>query len=393
MSHLDLYSVLYSKLRRYAKSHEMPSLTPIELKRYARHLTLPEVGVEGQLRIKQARVLIVGAGGLGSPIALYLAAAGVGTIGIIEFDRVDETNLQRQILYGSADVGESKLERARNRLSELNPWIALVEHAGPLTAQNALEIISQYDLVLDGSDNFSCRYIANDACFFVGKPLVSGSILGFEGQLSVFNYQKGPCYRCLYPDPPPSGSAPNCTEAGVLGVLPGVVGTLQATEALKIILEIGEVASGRLIHYDALSLQLTPFVFEKNPTCPLCGQHPTITTLEEPMTFCTTNQELRDITVEELAKRLQEVLLVDVREPHEREICAISEGIHIPLRELQTRLNELPRDKEIILYCHMGGRSGRAVHFLREQGFQRVRNLKGGIIAWANEIDPSMEQY
>jgi sulfur-carrier protein adenylyltransferase/sulfurtransferase len=378
-------------------------LTPDEIRRYSRHLTLPEVGVEGQERLKAARVLLVGAGGLGSPASLYLAAAGVGTLGLVEFDRVDETNLQRQILYGQADVGRPKLEAAVERLAEVNPHVRLEPYAERLAASNALALVSAYDLVIDGSDNFPTRYLVNDACVLAGKPYVYGSIFRFEGQVSVFWGARGPCYRCLFPEPPPAGLVPNCAEGGVLGVLPGIIGSLQANEAIKLVLGVGQSLLGRLVVFDALKLTFRELKLAKSPHCPVCGERPTLTELVDYAAVCETPPEEsmeteipRALGPAEVKGRLDQGegwVLLDVRSPQEIAICRIEGSIHIPLQELPQRIGELDPGKTIVAYCHTGVRSARAQGFLERSGFPRVINLRGGIEAWSLEVDPSVPRY
>lgn len=380
--------------------------------RYARHLVLPEVGVEGQERLKAARVLVVGAGGLGSPVALYLAAAGVGTLGLVDFDEVDATNLQRQILHGTSDVGRAKLDSARDRLSDINPHVELVPHATRLTSDNALEIIEQYDIVVDGTDNFPTRYLVNDACVLLGKPNVYGSVFRWEGQVSVFAVHGGPCYRCLFREPPPPGLVPNCAEGGVLGVLPGVVGSLQALETIKLILRKGESLAGRLLIFDALDLSWREMALSRNPECPICGDEPTQTGLIDYEDFCgmrsgdapgatetaMVTDEISEIDPSELAERLataEPPFLLDVREPYEWQIANLEPGgaVLIPLGELEDRLDEIPTDREVVVYCRSGQRSATAVRTLMASGFSRAHNLRGGVLAWADDVDPSLTKY
>ena len=374
--------------------------------RYSRHLLLPEVGLEGQKRLKAAKVLVVGLGGLGSPLAMYLAAAGVGRLGLVDFDRVDASNLQRQLLYGTADIGRPKIEAAQRRLADINPAIRLDAHPHRLTADNALDIVADYDVVVDGTDNFATRYLVNDVCVLAGKPNVHGSIFRFEGQVSVFDPPNGPCYRCIYPEPPPPGLTPSCAEAGVLGILPGVIGVLQATEVVKILLGIGDSLSGRLVLFDALAMRFREVRVPRDPGCPICGERPTILEPIDYEAFCcsatgdATTMSSADtanaISVEELKQRLdagEKPFVLDVRNPDEYAICSI-EGSHlIPLGELPDRLGELDRDQEIIIHCKMGGRGGQALQLLREQGFDQCKNLTGGILAWAQRIDPSLTTY
>jgi len=372
-------------------------LTPKEIARYSRHLILPEVGVEGQLRLKGSSALVIGAGGLGSPLGLYLAAAGVGRIGLVDFDVVDESNLQRQVLHGTADVGRPKLDSARERLQDLNPHVAVEAHTAALTSANALEIIGRYDVVIDGTDNFPTRYLVNDACVFLGKPNVYGSIFRFEGQASVFWTERGPCYRCLYPDPPPAGEVPNCAEGGVLGVLPGVIGTIQATEALKFLLSKGELLVGRLLLFDALAMEFREMTFRKDPHCPVCGPNPTIRTLIDYEAFCGVKPPEREPSFEttpvELKARLdrgEPIVLVDVRNPPEWALGCIEGARRIPLPELPSRVHELPKDQPLVVYCHVGARSAAATEFLRSHGFTHVQNLAGGIRRWALDVDPRL---
>jgi sulfur-carrier protein adenylyltransferase/sulfurtransferase len=372
-----------------------------EIARYSRHLIMPEVALDGQKKLKQARVLTIGAGGLGSPLALYLAAAGVGTIGIVDFDVVDESNLQRQIIHGTSDLGRPKLESARDRIQDINPNVEVETFEEPLSSENALEIFEDFDVVVDGTDNFPTRYLVNDASVLTGKPNVYGSIFRFEGQASVFYAEEGPCYRCLYPEPPPPGLVPSCAEGGVLGILPGAIGTIQATETVKLILGIGEPLIGRLLLYDALGMRFREMKLRKDPTCPVCGEDPTVTELIDYQEFCGIPQadaqadEVPEITVEELKEKLDngsKVSVLDVREPHEYEVANLS-GRLIPLGELPERLVELDKDETFAVHCKTGGRSARAVKLLREAGFENVYNVKGGITAWSEEIDPSVPKY
>ena len=372
-----------------------------EILRYSRHLIIPEVGMQGQQKLKGARVLIVGAGGLGSPLALYLAAAGVGTLGIVDFDLVELTNLQRQILHSTADIGTSKLESAREAVNEINPHVTVELHETRLTSENAKELFADYDVIVDGTDNFATRYLVNDACVLLGKPNVYGSIFRFDGQITVFDAKVGPCYRCLYPTPPPPGLIPSCAEGGVLGVLPGIIGTLQALETIKIIIGKGDTLVGRLVLFDALSFSFRELKLQKNPECPICGDHPTIHELIDYEEFCGVPTADRDedgdseISVEELKAKLDrgdDFELIDVREPHEYEIVNIGARL-IPLRELPERTQELSPAKDIVVHCKTGERSGRAVKFLKGVGFKRVKNLVGGIQAWATRIDKSLPKY
>jgi molybdopterin/thiamine biosynthesis adenylyltransferase/rhodanese-related sulfurtransferase len=381
---------------------EPATLSKDEILRYSRHLIMPEVGMEGQQKLKAARVLCIGAGGLGSPLALYLAAAGVGTLGIVDFDVVDYTNLQRQIIHSTADVGRKKLDSAAEKLKAINPFLNIRTFETKLTSENALELFADFDIVADGTDNFPTRYLVNDACVLTGKPNVYGSIFRFEGQASVFATEEGPCYRCLYPEPPPPGLVPSCAEGGVLGILPGLVGVMQATEVIKLIIGKGEPLIGRLLLIDALGMKFRELKLRKNPNCPVCGTHPTITKLIDYNEFCGIRGEERpvtndsgDIQVEELKRRLdagEDIFVLDVREPHEYQICNIN-GYLIPLGDLPKRVNELDSSREIVAHCKMGGRSAKAVDFLRQAGFTKVHNLAGGITAWADRVDPKVPKY
>jgi adenylyltransferase/sulfurtransferase len=383
-------------------AEKVASLSNEEILRYSRHLIMPEVGMEGQLKLKQARVLCIGAGGLGSPLALYLGAAGVGTLGIVDFDVVDFTNLQRQVIHGTSDVGRKKLDSAAETLREINPNIEIRKFETRLTSANALELFREFDIIADGTDNFPTRYLVNDACVLTGKPNVYGSIFRFEGQASVFATQQGPCYRCLYPEPPPPGLVPSCAEGGVLGILPGLVGVIQATETIKLILGSGEPLIGRLLLVDALSMRFRELKLRKNPDCPACGTHPTVTELIDYNQFCGIRGEeaaapksMTDISVEELKKRLDrgdDIFVLDVREPHEYQICNLG-GYLIPLNDLPKRVSELDSSREIVVHCKMGGRSAKAADFLRQSGFTKVHNLTGGINAWAERIDPKIPKY
>ncbi len=375
-------------------------LSHAELVRYARHLALPDVGVDGQRRLADGRVLIVGAGGLGSPAALYLAAAGVGTIGLVDFDSVDVSNLQRQILHGSGAVGRSKVESARARLTDLNPHVTLETFDARLTADNARAVLDRFDVIVDGSDNFPTRYLVNDACVLLGKPNVYGAIFRFDGQASVFDARRGPCYRCLYAEPPPPHLVPSCAEGGVLGVLPGLIGSIQALEAIKLVLGIGQSLVGRLWLVDGLRLQVRELELRKDPQCPVCGSRPTITELIDYDAFCGYEDAGRggtgvEVTAQELARErgAPDLVLLDVREPFEVAIAAIPGARHIPLGELPARLGELDGHREIVAYCHRGIRSLRAVHLLRAAGFARARSLRGGIDAWARDVEPAMARY
>jgi len=380
-----------------------------EVRRYSRHLIMPEVGVEGQQKLKQAKVLCVGAGGLGSPASLYLTAAGVGTLGVVDFDAVDFSNLQRQVLYSTDDVGRPKLQAAADRLRGLNPNVRVVAHETALNSQNALDIFRDYDLIVDGADNFPTRYLVNDACVLLGKPNVYGSIFRFDGQVSVFATKNGPCYRCLYPEPPPPGLVPSCAEGGVLGVLPGVVGTIQATEAIKQILGIGESLVGRLLLFDALQMSFRTLKLQRDRDCPACGDNPTVTELIDYEQFCGITPAVKaadagqvepefEISVVQLKDRLDrgDVFLLDVREPREYDICRIEGAMLIPLGELGKRLDELPQGDgrpDIVIHCKSGIRSAKAVNLLLDRGFTRVQNLRGGILEWIARVDPSQPTY
>jgi molybdopterin/thiamine biosynthesis adenylyltransferase/rhodanese-related sulfurtransferase/molybdopterin converting factor small subunit len=373
-----------------------------EIRRYSRHLIMPEVGMAGQKKLKAARVLAIGTGGLGSPLALYLAAAGVGTIGLVDFDVVDDSNLQRQILFGTADVGRRKLEAAAERLRDTNPNVKIVTFEERLSSENALRIFRDFDIVADGTDNFPTRYLVNDACVLTGKPNVYASIFRFEGQASIFWAGKGPCYRCLYSEPPPAGLVPSCAEGGVLGILPGLLGLIQATETIKLILQSGEPLIGRLLLVDALAMSFRELKLHKNPECVVCGPHPTVTKLIDYEAFCGVAQQtaatsgIPEIPVEELKAmrdRGDDFVLVDVREPHEVAICALPESVKIPLGTLPANLSRLSTADEIVVHCKTGARSAKAVQLLHEAGFRKVRNLVGGIQSWAERIDPTMPRY
>jgi adenylyltransferase/sulfurtransferase len=365
--------------------------------RYSRHLTMPEVGIDGQRRLKAAHVLCIGAGGLGSPSALYLAAAGVGTIGIVDFDDVDLSNLQRQILHGTKDIGRSKLESARDRLRDANPNIEVELHQCRFSSENASELVARYDLVVDGSDNFPTRYLSNDVCVFARRPNIYGSIFRFDGQSSVFApHLGGPCYRCLFPEPPAPGTIPNCAEAGVLGVLPGIIGMVQAIEAIKLILGVGEPLIGRLLHFEALKMKFRELKLRRDPQCPVCGDAPTITAPIDYEQFCGIAADVPAISVHDLKRKRdarEAIQLIDVREPFEFEIARIDGAKLIPLGQLANRLHELKRNGQTVVHCHTGMRSAQAVQMLRQTGFTNVYNLEGGIDAWANEIDPAMQKY
>jgi adenylyltransferase/sulfurtransferase len=391
-----------------AEPAALPELTNDELSRYSRHLILPEVGMEGQQRLKAAKVLCVGTGGLGSPLAFYLAAAGIGTLGLVDFDVVDASNLQRQILHSTRDVGRKKIDSAQEKLNALNPALNVVKHDTMLTSANALEIFAGYDIIADGTDNFQTRYLVNDACVLLGKPNAYGSIFRFEGQASVFATKEGPCYRCLYPEPPPPGLVPSCAEGGVLGILPGLVGVIQATEVIKLILGKGEPLIGRLMLVDALSMRFRELKLRKNPECPVCGANPSVKALIDYDQFCGIAAEpvqaavkngIPQISVKELKARLdraEDFLLLDVREPYEFQIAQIVTqfgGKLIPQNDVPSRLGELDPSQEIVVHCKSGARSQRIAEFLKQQGYARVSNVAGGILAWADEIDPTVQKY
>lgn len=374
-----------------------------EILRYSRHLIMPEVGMEGQLKLKQARVLCIGAGGLGAPLVMYLAAAGVGTLGLVDFDVVDFTNLQRQVIHGTSDVGRSKLESARDAIREINPNVEVAAYETRLTSENALDIFRDFDIIVDGTDNFPTRYLVNDACVLLGKPNVYGSIFRFEGQASIFYAAEGPCYRCLYPEPPPPGLVPSCAEGGVLGVLPGIIGCLQALETVKLITGKGQPLIGRLLLFDALGMKFRELKLRKNPECPVCGESPTITELIDYEQFCGIRGEeqeidmsVPEITPVELKRLMDEKkmpVLIDVREPHEFEICRIPGSTLIPLGEVPARMHELNSADEIVVHCRSGARSAQAVNFLMKAGFRKIHNLQGGILAWSDQVDPSVPKY
>ena len=382
-----------------------PALTNEEVARYSRHLIMPEVGMDGQLKLKAASVLCIGAGGLGSPVAMYLAAAGVGRIGIVDFDVVDYSNLQRQIIHGTPDVGRPKLDSARDSLAAINPEVRIDTHNVALSSSNALDLFREYDIIVDGTDNFPTRYLVNDACVLLGKPNCYGSIFRFEGQASVFGAPGGPCYRCLYPEPPPPGLVPSCAEGGVLGVLPGVVGTIQATEAVKLIMGAGEPLIGRFLIYDALRMRFRELKLRKDPDCPVCGEHPTVTALIDYDQFCgiapppaaaADPPPSDDATVEQLKARLDqrdEPFILDVREPQEYQICNIPGSTLIPLGDLPSRLHELEGRGEMIVHCKSGARSAKAVKLLREAGFAQAKNLRGGILRWIDAVDSTLPKY
>jgi adenylyltransferase/sulfurtransferase len=384
---------------------QLPELTTDDLSRYSRHLILPEVGMEGQRKLKAARVLCVGTGGLGSPLAFYLAAAGIGTLGLVDFDVVDASNLQRQIIHSTKDIGRKKLDSAAEKLTALNPALNVVKHETLLSSANAMEILKDYDVVADGTDNFPTRYLVNDACVLLGKPNAYGSIFRFEGQASVFATEEGPCYRCLYPEPPPPGLVPSCAEGGVLGILPGLVGVIQATEVIKLILGKGSPLIGRLLLVDALGMRFRELKLRKNPECPVCGENPTVKELIDYNQFCGIVPESKEdkavkngipqISVKELKRRRdagEGVFLLDVREPYEYQIAQIG-GTLIPQNDVPQRLNEIPRDREIIVQCRSGARSQKIAEFLKQSGYSQVVNLAGGILAWSDEIDPKVQKY
>jgi len=385
----------------------LPELSNEEIKRYSRHLIMPEMGVEGQRRLKASSVLCIGAGGLGSPAAMYLAAAGIGRLGIVDFDVVDYSNLQRQVIHGTPDVGRPKLDSARDRINALNPHVHVETHEEALSSDNALRLFEPYDVILDGTDNFPTRYLVNDACVLTGKPNAYGSIFRFEGQASVFATKGGPCYRCLYPEPPPPGLVPSCAEGGVLGVLPGIIGVIQATEAIKVLLGIGEPLIGRFLIYDALRMRFRELKLRRDPECPVCGDHPTVTELIDYEQFCGIRPESDEpkeagvsnweITPVELKAKLdagEEVLVLDVREPNEYQINRIEGSTLIPLGEVPRRYAELgDKGRFIVCQCKMGGRSAKAMEFLQSVGFTNVKNLRGGILEWVDKVDPSQPKY
>ncbi|MFY9936313.1 MAG: molybdopterin-synthase adenylyltransferase MoeB [Silvibacterium sp.] len=387
----------------------LPQLSNDEIGRYSRHLLLPEVGLEGQQKLKAAKVLCVGTGGLGSPLAFYLAAAGIGTLGLVDFDVVDESNLQRQIIHSTADVGRPKIDSAAEKLKALNPYLNVVKHETMLTSANALEIIRDYDIVADGTDNFPTRYLVNDACVLMGKPNAYGSIFRFEGQASVFATKEGPCYRCLYPEPPPPGLVPSCAEGGVLGILPGLVGVIQATEVIKFILGKGEPLIGRLLLVDSLNMHFRELKLRKNPDCPVCGKNPTVTKLIDYNQFCGIHPEpkadsvngtpvqngISQISPIELKRRLdagEDLFVLDVREPHEYQIANLGAKL-IPLGDLPARVKELDSSREIVVHCKSGGRSQKAAEFLAQSAFKKLHNLAGGINAWSTDVDPKVAKY
>ena len=382
---------------------ETVTLTNEEVARYSRHLILPEVGMQGQLKLKQAKVVLIGAGGLGAPLGLYLAAAGIGRIGIVDFDVVDASNLQRQVIHGTRDLGRKKLDSAADRMRDINPNVVIDKFDTGLSSENALEILRDYDVVIDGTDNFPTRYLVNDACVLLKKPNVYGSIFRFEGQATVFAYEDGPCYRCLYPEPPPPGLVPSCAEGGVLGILPGLIGVVQATEAVKVILGVGETLKNRLLLYDALSMRFRELRLRRDRNCPVCGDHPTVTKLIDYQEFCgvrpmasqaaPTEGVIDVVEVKQKLDRGDDFVLIDVREPHEYQIARIPGARLIPLGELPKHLNELNPDADIVAHCKTGGRSQKAVDLLKQNGFRHVRNMTGGITAWSDKVDPTVPKY
>src|SRR5215468_4228524 len=384
-------------------SPEDVQLSHEEIRRYSRHLIMPEVGIQGQRKLKAASVLLIGTGGLGSPLSLYLTAAGIGRIGLVDYDVVDETNLQRQVIHFTSDVGKSKLESAAGKLSDINPHVIIEKHNVPLTSENALEILKGYDVVVDGTDNFPTRYLVNDACVLLGKPNVYGSIFRFEGQASVFYAREGPCYRCLYPEPPPPGLVPSCAEGGVLGVLPGVIGVIQAIETVKLIIGKGDSLIGRLMLFDALRMQFRELKLRKNADCPICGPNPTIHELIDYQEFCGVGHqqevqvgseyEITPLELKEKMDRGDEFVLVDVREPEEYAIAQIPGSRLIPLSTVPERINELSSADDIVVHCRSGVRSAKAVDFMKQAGFRRVKNLVGGILRWSDDVDPSVPKY
>jgi sulfur-carrier protein adenylyltransferase/sulfurtransferase len=379
------------------------TLSKDEILRYSRHLIMPEVGMEGQLKLKNAKVALIGTGGLGAPLGMYLAAAGIGRIGLVDFDVVDFTNLQRQVIHGTKDVGRKKLDSAAETMLDINPYLEIDRYETALTSENALEILKHYDIVVDGTDNFPTRYLVNDACVLLGKPNVYGSIFRFEGQATVFAYEGGPCYRCLYPEPPPPGLVPSCAEGGVLGILPGTIGLIQATETVKLILGAGEPLVGRLLLYDALAMRFRELKLRRNPECPVCGDHPTIHALIDYHQFCGVPNHPEEVAASESDIDVTEVkakmdrgepfVLIDVREPHEYQICNLPDALLIPLGDIAKRINELNSADEIVVHCKMGGRSAKAVDFLKQAGFRKVRNMRGGILAWSDKVDPNVPKY
>jgi sulfur-carrier protein adenylyltransferase/sulfurtransferase len=382
---------------------ETTSLSNEEIARYNRHLILPEVGMEGQVKLKKASIALVGAGGLGAPLGLYLAATGIGRIGLIDFDAVDVSNLQRQIIHGTKDVGRKKLDSAADKMQDINPHLQIDKYDVSLTSENALEILRDYDIVIDGTDNFPTRYLVNDACVMLKKPNVYGSIFRFEGQATIFAYEDGPCYRCLYPEPPPPGLVPSCAEGGVLGILPGLIGVVQATEAVKIILGRGTTLKGRLLLYDALEMRFRELKLKRDPACPVCGDHPTVTKLIDYQEFCgvrpaaaapaQTEGVIDPLQVKEKQDRGDNFVLIDVREPYEYQICRIPGSLLIPLGDLPKRFGELDQNADIVAHCKSGARSQKAVDLLKQNGFRNVRNMTGGILAWSDKVDPAVAKY
>jgi molybdopterin/thiamine biosynthesis adenylyltransferase/rhodanese-related sulfurtransferase len=379
------------------------ALSNEEIARYSRHLILPEVGIEGQVKLKKAKVAMIGAGGLGAPLGLYLAAAGVGRVGLVDFDVVDASNLQRQVIHGTKDIGRKKLDSAEDRMRDINPHIEIEKFDTGLTGGNAFDILRDYDLVVDGTDNFPTRYLVNDACVLLNKPNVYGSIFRFEGQATVFAYQDGPCYRCLYPEPPPPGLVPSCAEGGVLGILPGIIGVVQATEAVKIILGVGETLKGRLLLYDALAMRFRELKLRRDPDCPICGDHPSVKKLIDYQEFCGVRPmasqpvpaggAIDAVELKQKIDRGDRFVLLDVREPYEYQIARIPGALLIPLGELPGRLGELDPEADIVAQCRSGVRSQKAVDLLKANGFKHVRNMTGGILAWSEKIDPSVPKY
>jgi adenylyltransferase/sulfurtransferase len=400
-------SLRVSNMTTTTATETLPQLTNDEIKRYSRHLIMPEVGVDGQRRLKAGKVLCIGAGGLGSPAAMYLAAAGVGTIGLVDYDVVDFSNLQRQIIHGTPDVGRSKLASAKDRLHAINPHVDIPTYETALSSENALQLFEPYDVILDGTDNFPTRYLTNDACVLLGKPNAYGSIFRFEGQASVFATKNGPCYRCLYPEPPPPGLVPSCAEGGVLGVLPGIIGVIQATEAVKLIAGIGEPLIGRFLIYDALRMHFRELKLRKDPDCPVCGTHPTVKKLIDYEQFCglrpaaaeaapvnaSNSLEISAVELKQRLDRGEKLRIIDVREPNEWQINRIPGAQLIPLGEIPRRYAELDPDEELVMQCKMGGRSAKAADFLRSVGFKRVLNLRGGILEWIDKVDPTQPKY
>ena len=381
------------------------SLSKEEILRYSRHLIMPEVGMEGQLKLKNASILLVGTGGLGAPLGMYLAAAGIGRIGLVDFDVVDATNLHRQVIHGTKDVGRKKLDSAADSIADINPNVKIDKYDVLLTSENAMEICAPYDIIIDGTDNFPTRYLVNDVCVLLKKPNVYGSIFRFEGQATVFATDGGPCYRCLYPEPPPPGLVPSCAEGGVLGILPGTIGLIQATEAIKLILGVGETLKGRLVLYDALSMKFRELKLRRNPECPVCGDNPTVTQLIDYEQFCGLPQhegpaaaevnegDVDPVEVKKMLDRGDDFQLIDVREPHEYLIASIPTAKLIPLGDVAKRAGEIDKNKLVVMHCKMGGRSAKAVAQLKELGFTKVRNMTGGITAWSEKVDPSVPKY